>query len=245
MWGREGWKGNIKRSSGKITYWIYAHSSKSEVVCKGYAWVLILSCFRKTGEKSWKIGLLPCSNSLFEHWICSGFSVGLKGVILWNTATLQLFWRRDLFAGAVTRSQVPRVQSNKARAGRRESSPSFLSESPAQMFQDEKVEESSRSGLPSLYPHLCRRHFLVLLFVQNRRWLRVGLWLQCGDTDCLPGQEEVNLSGNLGREQVPKSRLPGHMAAQVRLFCRTKSKVVWETRIFRDYMLWQQESNHV
>lgn len=152
MWGREGWKGNIKRSSGKITYWIYAHSSKSEVVCKGYAWVLVLSCFRKTGEKSWKIGLLPCSNSLFEHWICSGFSVGLKGVILWNTATLQLFWRRDLFAGAVTRSQVPRVQSNKARAGRRESSPSFLSESPAQMFQDEKVEESSRSGLPSLYP---------------------------------------------------------------------------------------------
>lgn len=100
------------------------------------------------------------------------------------------------------------------------------------MFQDVRVEQSSRRVLPSLYPHLCRRNSPALLFALNRRWLGVGLWLQCGDTGCLPEEEEVNLQGNLGREQVPKSRFPGPMAAQVRPFCRTKSKVVWETRIF-------------
>lgn len=52
-WGREGWKGNSKRSSGKITYWVYTHSSKSKVVYfwKGHAWVFVPLCFRKTGEK--------------------------------------------------------------------------------------------------------------------------------------------------------------------------------------------------
>lgn len=46
---------------------------------------------------------------------------------------------------------------------------------------------------------------------------------------CLPREEEVNLQGSRGRVLVPKSGFPGPVAAQVRLFCRTKSKVEWET----------------
>lgn len=80
---------------------------------------------------------------------------------------------------------------------------------------------------PFPLPHLCRRKSTDLLLALNRRWLGVGLALQYGDTGCLPGEEEVNLQGNLGREQVPKSRFPGPIAAQIRLLCRTKSKVTW------------------
>lgn len=64
-------------------------------------------------------------------------------------------WRRDLFAGAVTRSQVCH-SIQLAGAGRREHSLHSLSESPAQMFQDVQVEEFSPCVLPCLY--LCRKH---------------------------------------------------------------------------------------
>lgn len=155
-------------------------------------------------------------------------------------------WRKDLFAGAVTRSQVPHMQSNKQ--GQEEEKAALLSCQKA-LPRCSKMRRW-RSPLKVFFLP-CTPTFAggALLFYCLYRtgggWEYRSLWLQCGDTDCLPGQEEVNLSGNLGREQVPKSRLPGHMAAQVRLFCRTRSKVVWETRIFRDYTLWQQESNHV
>lgn len=120
---------------------------------------------------------------------------------------------------------------SKSGTKRRGSSHPSLAESHAWMFQDVWVEQSSFTM------HLCKRNSPALLFALKKRWLEIGLWLQCGYTGCLSGEEEVNFQGNLGREQVSKSVFPGSMAAQVRLFCRTKSKLVWETRIFRNYSL--------
>lgn len=146
-------------------------------------------------------------------------------------------WRRGLFVEQGLEDRF--LMCNPIRRGRKKrTQPSFLGRKPCPdvpRFAGRGVL-SRCSSFPVL-PRLLEALSGFILFIQRRRWLRVGLWLQCGDTACLPGQEEVNLSGYLGRERVPKSRLPGHMAAQVRLFCRTKSKVVWEARIFRDYRL--------